>query len=84
MTISSSHRVKKYELDAEELDRRVEAALGGIDEHALNDRLTGTISTVTIGSIVNAKVDSVDQRTGFVVLDIRGKSEGSIPISEFG
>ena len=84
MTIQSSHRVKKYELAAEELDRRVEAALGGIDEGALNERLTGTIAPVAVGSIVNAKVDSVDQRTGFVVLDIGGKSEGSIPISEFG
>jgi small subunit ribosomal protein S1 len=84
MTISTSQRVKKYELDVEELDRRVEAALGGIDEQALDEKLSSTIAPVAVGSIVKARVDSVDQRTGFVVLDIGGKSEGSIAISEFG
>ena len=80
----ASKRVKKYELDPEELDRRVEAALGGVDMVDLADRLTSSISDIKPGSIVNAKVDSVNQRTGFVVLDIGGKSEGSIPLSEFG
>ena len=36
------------------------------------------------GSIVHAKVDSVDERTGLVVMDIGGKAEGNIPLSEFG
>ena len=80
----ASQRVKKYELDATELDRMVEAALGGIDPQALSDRLSASIAPVLPGSIVQARVDSVDQRTGMVVLDIGGKSEGSIPISEFG
>ncbi|MEW6072245.1 MAG: 30S ribosomal protein S1 [Planctomycetota bacterium] len=80
----ASNRVKKYELDPEEFDRRVEAALGGVDLGALTDRLHASISDVKPGSIVKAKVDSVDQRTGFVVLDIGGKSEGSIALAEFG
>jgi small subunit ribosomal protein S1 len=80
----ASQRVKKYELDASELDRRVEAALGGIDLNSLSERLSASIAPVTPGSIVHARVDSVDQRSGMVVLDIGGKSEGSIPIAEFG
>jgi len=80
----ASQRVKKFELDLAELDRRVEAALGGIDVASLTERLAAAIAPVTPGSIVQARVDSVDQRSGMVVLDIGGKSEGSIPLSEFG
>jgi len=80
----ASQRVKKFELDLAELDRRVEAALGGIDSTSLTERLSAAIATITPGSIVRARVDSVDQRSGMVVLDIGGKSEGSIPLSEFG
>mgnify|MGYP001764903446 CR=1 FL=1 len=80
----ASQRVKKYELDLAELDRRVEAALGGIDVISLTEKLSAAIAPVTPGSIVQARVDSVDQRSGMVVLDIGGKSEGSIPIAEFG
>jgi small subunit ribosomal protein S1 len=80
----ASQRVKKFELDASELDRMVEAALGGIDVATLSERYSASIAPVTPGSIVQARVDSVDQRSGMVVLDIGGKSEGSIPLSEFG
>ncbi len=80
----ASNRVKKYELDVQELDRRVEAALGGIDLTSFAERLSQSIAPVTPGSIVQARVDSVDQRSGMVVLDIGGKSEGSIPLAEFG
>ena len=80
----ATKRVKKYELDLAELDRRVEAALGGIDAAVLTEKLAAAIAPITPGSIVMARVDSVDQRSGMVVLDIGGKSEGSIPISEFG
>jgi len=80
----ASQRVKKYELDPEELDKRLEAAMGGFDTGNFSEKLNASITPVSPGSIVRAKVDSVDQRTGFVVLDIGGKSEGSIALSEFG
>ncbi len=80
----STQRVKRYELDPEELDRRVEAALGGVDIESLTSALTASIADIRPGSIVKAKVDSVDQRTGLVVLDIGGKAEGTIPLAEFG
>jgi small subunit ribosomal protein S1 len=80
----ASQRVKKYELDSKELDRRVETALGGLGGEEFTERLGSSIAHINPGSIVKAKVDSVDQRTGFVVLDIGGKSEGSIALAEFG
>jgi len=80
----ASRRVKKYELDPAELDRRVEAALGDLNQADWSERLSQNIADIQPGTIVQAKVDSVDQRTGFVVLDIGGKSEGAIAIAEFG
>jgi len=80
----ASKRVKKYELDPEELDRLMSAAMEGVDPDTYTDTLNASITPVTAGTIVEATVDSVDQRTGFVILDIGGKSEGSIPLSEFG
>ena len=80
----TSQRVRKYEIDPEELDRRLEDAMAGIDQGDLADKLNESIAPVAVGTIVHAKVDSVDKRTGLVVLDIGGKSEGAIALSEFG
>ncbi len=80
----ASQRVKKYELDAQELDRRLEAAMAGFDPSKLSEHLATSVAPVVPGTIVKARVDSVDQRTGLVMLDIGGKSEGAIPLSEFG
>ena len=80
----ASRRVKAFELDPEELDKQLEAALDGLDETKYSEQLAESVRDIRPGSIVDAKVDSVDERTGLVVLDIGGKSEGSIPISEFG
>jgi small subunit ribosomal protein S1 len=80
----ASQRVKKYELDPTEIDRRIAAAMEGIEGEQLTERLCAAIAPINPGAIVKARVDSVDQRTGMVVLDIGGKSEGAIPISEFG
>ncbi|HED65788.1 MAG TPA: 30S ribosomal protein S1 [Planctomycetes bacterium] len=56
----------------------------GFEGESFSEKLTSSIVPVQSGTIVQAKVDSVDQRTGFVVLDIGGKSEGAIPLAEFG
>ncbi len=80
----ASQRVKKYELDAQELDRRLEAAMTGFDPARLSEHLSIAFAPVLPGTVVRARVDSVDQRTGLVMLDIGGKSEGAIPLSEFG
>jgi small subunit ribosomal protein S1 len=80
----SSRRVKQYELAPEELDRRISDALLGFDDPAFTTKLEASVTDAEVGTIVKATVDSVDEDTGFVILDIGGKSEGSIPLSEFG
>ncbi|MCZ6596993.1 MAG: 30S ribosomal protein S1, partial [Planctomycetota bacterium] len=79
----ATKRVKQYELPPEELDRRVTAALEGLSDPDYAERLSSVAAT-PVGAIVQATVDSVDETTGFVILDIGGKSEGSIPLAEFG
>jgi len=80
----SSRRVKQYELSLEELDKRINDALEGFDDPALAKQLEESVTDTEVGTIVQARVDSVDEGTGFVILDIGGKSEGSIALSEFG
>ena len=80
----ASRRIRQFELDSEELDRRVQESMGDTSIEELEVSLNASISDVRPGAIVEAKVDSVDERTGLVVMDIGGKAEGNIPLSEFG
>ncbi|MCA9001296.1 MAG: 30S ribosomal protein S1, partial [Planctomycetes bacterium] len=80
----SSRRVRELELDSEELERRLAASFEGVDYEALEVSLNQGIVDVTPGQMVMAKVDSVDERTGQVIMDVGGKSEGTVPLSEFG
>src|SRR6187402_2576712 len=80
----ASRRIKQFELDPIELERMVQASLGAIAEADLDHALTSSVKDIQSGSIVQATVDSVDDRTGLVVMDIGGKSEGSIAVAEFG
>jgi len=80
----ASRRVRKYELDTTDLDRQIDAAMGNVDLETLNESLNASIVDIRPGQIVNAKVDSVDVRTGLVVLDVGGKAEGQVSLSEFG
>ena len=80
----SSRRVREFELDPEELERRLEASFQGVDQENLEVSLNQSIVDVTPGQMVMAKVDSVDERTGQVIMDVGGKSEGTVPLSEFG
>ncbi|HVS09095.1 MAG TPA: 30S ribosomal protein S1 [Planctomycetota bacterium] len=80
----ASRRIKQYELDPLELEKQVLASLGEISEADFAEALTSSVKDIGPGSIVQATVDSVDDRTGLVVMDVGGKSEGSIPLAEFG
>jgi len=80
----ASRRIKEFELDSEELDRRVQASLGELSEESFGTALTTSVKDIQSGEIVIATVDSVDDRTGQVIMDIGGKSEGSVPLAEFG
>jgi small subunit ribosomal protein S1 len=77
-------RIKHFEIDPAELEQRIQSALGGITPASFEAQLTTSVKDIKPGSIVQAKVDSVDERTGFVVMDVGGKSEGQIAIAEFG
>lgn len=79
-----SRRIKQYDLDPAELELKVTEALAGITAEELTERLAGSVKVLAQDTIVPARVDSVDERTGFVVMDIGGKAEGNIPLSEFG
>ncbi|MCP5023279.1 MAG: 30S ribosomal protein S1 [bacterium] len=80
----SSRRVRELELDSEELERRLAASFEGVDDEMLEVSLNQGIVDVTPGQMVMAKVDSVDERTGQVIMDVGGKAEGTVPLSEFG
>ncbi len=80
----ASKRLKRFDLDPELLEKQLADALGGIEEAAYEEAITSSVKNIQPGSLVEATVDSVDEKTKLVVMDIGGKSEGSIPISEFG
>ncbi len=80
----ASRRIKQYDIDPAELDRQVAAAMGAVTDEQLSAQLHSSVKDIATGQIVKAVVDSVDDRTGMVVMDIGGKSEGSIPLAEFG
>ena len=80
----ASRRVRQYELDPQELERRLDASMSDISAEELEVSINESISDIQLGQIVRARVDSVDERTGLVVMDVGGKSEGTIPLAEFG
>ena len=80
----ASRRIKQYDIDPAELERQLEAAMGAVTDEQLSAQLHSSVKDIATGQIVKAVVDSVDDRTGMVVMDIGGKSEGSIPLAEFG
>ena len=80
----ASRRIRSYELSPAELEKRLNDSFEGVSDEILEDFFEGSVRDIRPGSIVQATVDSVDERTGQVVLDIGGKAEGHIAISEFG
>jgi len=80
----ASQRLKRFDLDPEELDKKLQVALGDFSEQAFDQVLDSSVKDIKPGTIVIATVDSVDDKTKMVVMDIGGKSEGQIPLAEFG
>jgi small subunit ribosomal protein S1 len=80
----ASKRIRQYELDPDELEKRVATSMTGVTLEELSETLAASVKDIRPGAIVEAIVDSVDERTGQVVMDIGGKAEGNIPLSEFG
>ncbi len=80
----ASRRIRQFELDPSELEKRLQDSMAGFDPELLAETLNASVKDIRPGTIVQATVDSVDERTGTVVMDIGGKAEGNIPLSEFG
>jgi small subunit ribosomal protein S1 len=80
----ASQRLKRFDLAPEELNKRLESALTGFTEDGFESALDTSVKDIKPGTIVIATVDSVDDKTKMVVMDIGGKSEGQVPIAEFG
>jgi len=80
----ASQRLKRFDLDPEDLDKKLQTALGDFSEQKFDEVLESTVKDIKPGSIVIATVDSVDDKTKMVVMDIGGKSEGQVPLAEFG
>ncbi len=80
----ASRRIKQFEIDPQELERQVQSSMGLFSVETLDTALNSSVKDIRQGTIVKATVDSVDERTGMVVMDIGGKSEGSIALAEFG
>ena len=79
-----TRRIKQFELDPAELDAQLANALGDLDEATYTEALSSSVKELQQDTIVDALVDSVDERTGQVVMDIGGKAEGHLSLSEFG
>jgi small subunit ribosomal protein S1 len=80
----ASRRIKQFELDPADLDAQLAKALGGLDTKDYESQITLSVRELIPDTIVEAIVDSVDERTGQVVMDIGGKAEGHLSLSEFG
>ena len=77
-------RIKEFELDSADLDAQLAQALGDLNEEEYTEKLASSVKQLQPDTIVQALVDSVDERTGQVVMDIGGKAEGNLSLSEFG
>ena len=74
--------VKKFAMDIAELDRLTDESFGSINLAELDKAMSSTMVQITPNSIVKGKVLRVLE-DGSVVVDVRYKAEGRIPLAEF-
>ena len=72
----------KFAMETDELDRLVGEAMGGETMESLDSALSNTVAKLRTNDIVRGRVIRV-QDDGMVVVDVRYKSEGRIPLDEF-
>ena len=76
--------LKRYDLPEEEIERKLITALEGTSDQDLETRLFESVKDIKPGTMIIATVESVDDHTKTVVMGFGGKSEGHVPLSEFG
>jgi len=74
--------VRKYELNAEELEQKVAEAFSGASQEDLEQRYEASIREFEPDTILKGRVLNVVNEE--VIVDIGYKSEGVIPLAEFG
>ncbi len=74
--------VKKFAIDPEQLDQLTGEAMGVVDFEQLDEALGQTVGDIATHQIVKGKVLRILD-DGTVVVDVRYKSEGRIPLDEF-
>ncbi|MCA8942376.1 MAG: 30S ribosomal protein S1 [Planctomycetes bacterium] len=74
--------VKKFAIDLDQLDQLTGEAMGAVDLSEFDEALDSTVGDITPHQIVKGKVLRVLD-DGTVVVDVRYKSEGRIPLDEF-
>ncbi|MED6335941.1 MAG: 30S ribosomal protein S1 [Planctomycetota bacterium] len=76
--------LKRYDLPEEEIEQKLTTALEGTSDQDLETRLFESVKDIKPGTMIIATVESVDDHTKTVVMGFGGKSEGHVPLSEFG
>ncbi|MFB3066216.1 MAG: S1 RNA-binding domain-containing protein, partial [Planctomycetota bacterium] len=74
--------VRKYDLPPEELDRKVQEALAELDPQEMEQDYENSVKEFEVDSVLKGRVLNVVNDE--VIVDIGYKSEGVIPIQEFG
>jgi len=69
-------------INEEEIEKEVSAAIGDADTENLEQLYEESVKDFEVGSILKGKV--IDVRGNEVIVDVGYKSEGIIPIDEFG
>ncbi|HBF23594.1 MAG TPA: 30S ribosomal protein S1, partial [Planctomycetes bacterium] len=78
--MASKETIRRFDLSAEELETQLQTALAGA---SVDESFSEQVGAVAPETIVEARVLAVEADKGFVLVDIGGKAEGSIPIAEF-
>ncbi len=79
----SKDLIRRYDLNDEELEAQLASAMGGSEAAAISEMIGDNVGAVDRDQIVPAKVLSIDPENGFVLLDIGGKAEAPVAITDF-
>lgn len=82
MASKTNEIVKKLDLSPEDLEQRIASAMGAMDDEAMHQRYEESIRNFQVDTILAGKVLTI--LNGEVIVDVGYKSEGIIPIAEFG
>jgi len=83
LTMVSKDLIRRYDLNDEELERQLASAIGDSEASTISALIGDNVGSVERDQIVPARVLSIDTENGYVLLDIGGKAEAPVAITEF-